>query len=135
MSTRRARRRNVAEADRLYRSVAWRRIRRAILERDRRVCWICGGYANTVDHVRPRAEGGADLDPANLRAACTSCNARGGAAVLARRRARGRERVAFFSDGNAPRELSSRFAPIRPDAGGSRRIRPPAGALAPEVDG
>ena len=36
-------------------------------------CWICGGAAGTVDHVKPIAAGGAHL-LCNLRPACQSCN-------------------------------------------------------------
>jgi 5-methylcytosine-specific restriction endonuclease McrA len=38
---------------------------------------LCGAYATHVDHVLPRAQGGSD-HPANLRAACASCNLRRG---------------------------------------------------------
>lgn len=36
-------------------------------------CWICGGEADTVDHVKPIAAGGINI-PANMRPACRSCN-------------------------------------------------------------
>lgn len=36
-------------------------------------CVYCGGPAQTMDHVIPRAIGGPD-DPANLLPACRSCN-------------------------------------------------------------
>lgn len=53
---------------------AWRRLRLVILERDRFVCGICGGPgATTVDHVRPRSQGGTN-HPGNLRAAHARCN-------------------------------------------------------------
>lgn len=58
----------------------WRRIRRLILERDGYRCRVplaggqlCGAYAEHVDHVRRRVDGGTD-DPANLRAACAPHN-------------------------------------------------------------
>jgi 5-methylcytosine-specific restriction endonuclease McrA len=35
-----------------------------------------------VDHIIPLAHGGARLDPANLRAACSHCNASLGARVV-----------------------------------------------------
>jgi 5-methylcytosine-specific restriction endonuclease McrA len=41
-------------------------------------CWMCGGQADTVDHVKPLAAGGPDL-LSNLRPACRSCNASKGA--------------------------------------------------------
>jgi 5-methylcytosine-specific restriction endonuclease McrA len=61
----------------------------AIFERDGWSCWLCGRgldpdapinqpAAPTVDHVVPLAAGGPDT-PANLRAACRSCNSRRGA--------------------------------------------------------
>jgi 5-methylcytosine-specific restriction protein A len=46
----------------------WRTVRREVLDRDRCVCWICGGRAaDTVDHLTPKSAGGSD-DPANLAA-------------------------------------------------------------------
>lgn len=36
-------------------------------------CWLCSGPANTWDHVKPLAQGGAHV-LANLRPACRSCN-------------------------------------------------------------
>lgn len=38
-------------------------------------CWICGGSADTLDHVIALARGGANW-PANLRPACKPCNSR-----------------------------------------------------------
>lgn len=65
-------------ADRGY-DHAWRAVRAQVLDRDRHVCKIggprCTGRATTVDHVVPLAAGGARLDPANLQAACVTCNA------------------------------------------------------------
>jgi 5-methylcytosine-specific restriction endonuclease McrA len=51
----------------------WRELRLRILRRDRYLCRYCGGEANTVDHVLPKARGGTD-DPSNLVAACARCN-------------------------------------------------------------
>lgn len=57
----------------------WRRIREAILIRDRSICrkvvdgHLCGAYADTVGHIVRRENGGTD-DPANLHAECTACN-------------------------------------------------------------
>lgn len=57
----------------------WRAIRLTILERDNWTCQIrgprCKTRANQVDHIIPLTEGGTRLDPINLRAACTPCNA------------------------------------------------------------
>ena len=63
----------------------WERVRELVLERDGHACQVrgrgCRGTATTVDHVVPLARGGARLDPANLRAACATCNSRLGGAV------------------------------------------------------
>lgn len=58
---------------------AWEEVRKRVLARDRYECQIrlptiCTGVANTVDHIRPLAEGGHELDERNLRGACHSCN-------------------------------------------------------------
>lgn len=51
------------------------RIRRAfVLDRDQRICWLCGlTGADTVDHVTPKVHGGSD-EVTNLKAAHASCN-------------------------------------------------------------
>ena len=54
----------------------WRKVRRAILARDHYTCQLCGGRANSVDHIVPRSLGGARYDPRNLRACCLDCNRR-----------------------------------------------------------
>jgi 5-methylcytosine-specific restriction endonuclease McrA len=36
-------------------------------------CWMCGGSATTIDHVKPLSKGGSHL-LANLRPACKPCN-------------------------------------------------------------
>lgn len=36
-------------------------------------CWMCGGPADQVDHVKPVSKGGGHM-LANLRPACRSCN-------------------------------------------------------------
>jgi hypothetical protein len=47
----------------------WKRVRLRVLAESGGICWLCGHPgADTVDHVRPLAEGGTN-DPANLRAA------------------------------------------------------------------
>jgi 5-methylcytosine-specific restriction endonuclease McrA len=63
---------------------AWRRVRRLVLERDGYRCRIggpgCLVDADQVDHIVSWRVGGAALDPENLRASCSHCNAvRGGA--------------------------------------------------------
>ena len=77
---------------------AWRRLRLAVLQRDGYQCQVrlsprctpnllaARGIA-TVDHITALADGGARLDPANLRAACRACNLLLGA-QLGRRRQR-----------------------------------------------
>jgi 5-methylcytosine-specific restriction protein A len=60
----------------------WARVRQEVLDRDGHRCTIriagCTGRATQVDHVVPIAALGPDDprrdDPANLRAACRSCN-------------------------------------------------------------
>ena len=54
---------------------AWQQLRLRILARDQWVCHWCGGTARSVDHLTPKADGGAD-DPANLVASCIPCNSR-----------------------------------------------------------
>jgi 5-methylcytosine-specific restriction endonuclease McrA len=72
---------------------AWRRARRAVLDRDGHVCRWCGAPATTVDHVRALAEGGDRLELDNLVASCGPCNyGRGARLANRRRRARGRAR-------------------------------------------
>jgi 5-methylcytosine-specific restriction endonuclease McrA len=51
----------------------WQALRKTILDRDGRVCFKCGGYADAVDHIVPRSRGGTN-DEYNLRAICSSCN-------------------------------------------------------------
>lgn len=36
-------------------------------------CWICGGIANSIDHVKPLGKRGLNV-PANIRPACGHCN-------------------------------------------------------------
>lgn len=65
---------------------SWRRLRALVLDRDAHRCQVpvdatgrlCEARATHVDHVVPRKLGGGD-HPANLRAACASCNLRRGA--------------------------------------------------------
>jgi 5-methylcytosine-specific restriction endonuclease McrA len=56
----------------------WRRLRAAILLRDKGLCTIaaqgCLGTADQVDHIIPLHMGGAKYDPTNCRAACAPCN-------------------------------------------------------------
>jgi 5-methylcytosine-specific restriction protein A len=82
-----------------YTTAAWKKLRLQVLARDGHICQVRGpgctpnlavpGRA-TVDHIRPLALGGAQFDPANLRAACRRCNAWLGAKLGRRRQGRGR---------------------------------------------
>lgn len=54
---------------RFYQSAVWRCVRARHL-RDHPNGVVCGAPAKIVDHIRPRSEGGADLDPANLQSLC-----------------------------------------------------------------
>jgi 5-methylcytosine-specific restriction endonuclease McrA len=51
------------------------------------VCWRCGGYANSVDHIVPVALGGTH-HLTNLRPACGHCNSSTGASMGNRLRPR-----------------------------------------------
>jgi 5-methylcytosine-specific restriction endonuclease McrA len=61
-----------------YACSGWRKVRRYVLARDNFECQVrepgCKRIANVADHVRPWKQGGAWLDPTNLRASCKSCN-------------------------------------------------------------
>lgn len=70
-----------SKAERGYDS-EYQRNRTVVLRRDGWTCWYCGGYADTVDHVVPYTMSH-DNTPANLVAACRSCNARKGDRVSA----------------------------------------------------
>ena len=56
----------------------WAKVRRFVLDRDHHQCRVClsgcTGTATHVDHIMPLSEGGARLDPINLRASCQYCN-------------------------------------------------------------
>lgn len=54
--------------------VIWRRIRMMHLA-DEPLCQRCGGAANVVDHIIPKAQGGTD-DEENLQSLCESCHNR-----------------------------------------------------------
>lgn len=77
-------------------TAAWQRLRVQILNRDRHTCQIngpaCKVHADQVDHIINIAAGGAQLDPANLQAACSACNARKAHAEAAKARTQRRNR-------------------------------------------
>lgn len=52
----------------------WQQIRQAVLARDGGRCQLCGDTATQIDHIVPRAAGGANgMD--NLRSLCARCHA------------------------------------------------------------
>lgn len=58
----------------------WRRARELALARDCGMCVLCQAQqrvtpATEVDHIVPIAEGGAELELANLRSVCGPCHA------------------------------------------------------------
>ena len=62
-----------------YDDPRWKKMRKLVLERDGYRCQLqcspkCKGDATEVDHIVSVSDGGAWLDPANLVAACKSCN-------------------------------------------------------------
>jgi 5-methylcytosine-specific restriction endonuclease McrA len=65
------------------RNPGWAAIRARVLQEDGYVCWVCGGYADTVDHLLPMAFGGGH-NRSNLRACCRACNGRRGGQIQAR---------------------------------------------------
>lgn len=68
-----------ADDKRVYNSMAWRRLRALVLERDGYACQVrldgCRGAATQVDHIVAMSDGGPPLSPLNARAACSHCNA------------------------------------------------------------
>lgn len=74
-----SRNRRRSPSSRVVGTAAFKRVARQVLERDNYRCHYCGRYARAVDHVVPVSKGGADLDPANLVAACKRCNSSKGA--------------------------------------------------------
>ena len=81
----------------------WLQLRLQILVRDRWRCYWCKRPANTVDHVQALAEGGTH-DPANLVAACRSCNARRGGETA--QRLQNSERPHGFFSGEPSRRVT-----------------------------
>jgi 5-methylcytosine-specific restriction endonuclease McrA len=52
----------------------WKNKRLAVLQSWGYECYICGGQADQVDHLIPRAKGGDVFDDDNLAAICGRCN-------------------------------------------------------------
>ena len=52
----------------------WREIRQKVLQRDNRICQVCGKeYSGQVHHILPRSQGGTN-DLANLITLCGKCH-------------------------------------------------------------
>ena len=65
------------ERDRLYSSARWRKVRRAVLDRDAYACRRCGkGDDLIVHHDREAYSGHDPLDADNLETLCRACHAR-----------------------------------------------------------
>ena len=71
-----------------YQSQRWRKLAKWVLRRDHRQCQIrgpgCTSLATQADHIIPSdltGEGPLFWDPANLQAACATCNRRKWAGV------------------------------------------------------
>jgi len=60
-------------------SKKWKDLRLQVLARDGYVCYVCGGEADQVDHLFPRAKGGDTFDQFNCAAICRKCNLSKGA--------------------------------------------------------
>lgn len=84
-------------------SYVWKtKIRPAILARDGFACQIrgprCKRVANVVDHVLPLSLGGDPFDPANLRAACATCNSGRSVGQPTRRRRKAAAGFSYLDD-------------------------------------
>ena len=58
----------------------WAALRKQVFARYGRTCYRCGGFADSVDHIRAVALGGSH-DLSNLRPACSRCNSSTGASL------------------------------------------------------
>lgn len=67
-----------SETQTIYRSRAWKVLRRAVLCRDLFRCTQCGSTGETgrleVHHRKPMTQGGAPLDPKNCQTLCSRCH-------------------------------------------------------------
>ena len=90
----------------------WKRLRLVILARDGYTCYACGGEANEVDHIYPRAKGGDTFDPLNCAAICRKCN--------------GLKGDRFFSPPSTPPVFPACISPMQsePMADSPFKIRP-----------
>ena len=84
------------------------KVRKQVLRRDNYECQIrgpnCTLYANTVDHIHPKAWGGL-ATPSNLRAACWTCNQQKGARA---------QSSSFFIGSKHSRAPLANPSPLRP---------------------
>jgi 5-methylcytosine-specific restriction endonuclease McrA len=55
-------------------SKKWKDLRLRVLARDGRLCYLCQGEADQVDHIVPRTKMGDMWDMDNLAAVCRRCN-------------------------------------------------------------
>lgn len=78
------------KADPFYLSPAWRALMARLIEERGRQCQECGRTRCRIfgDHVRELKDGGAPLDPDNVRLLCGSCHTRKTVDARARRMAR-----------------------------------------------
>jgi len=81
-------------ADPFYLTQAWRSLAEAVKQARGYRCEDCGaagrpGDRMVADHVQEIADGGARLDPGNIRVLCPACHARKTVAAARSRRARG----------------------------------------------
>lgn len=75
------------------------KLKTAILERDGWACYLCGGRAEQVDHIRPLKEGGAPWASENLAAICFDCHDAKSKAEARRGSERYRERIRQAKNG------------------------------------
>jgi 5-methylcytosine-specific restriction endonuclease McrA len=59
-------------------SKKWKDLRLRVLARDGKVCYLCQGEADQVDHIIARTKMGDMWDMENLAAVCRSCNLKKG---------------------------------------------------------
>jgi 5-methylcytosine-specific restriction endonuclease McrA len=77
-------------ADRFYSTTAWTELRASLIRQRGAYCEDCGRAASRLfaDHVIELKDGGAALDPSNVRLSCGSCHGLKTARVRAERQRR-----------------------------------------------